>query len=83
MVGSGRPMSRAVTTACTPGRPRALSRVDRHDPAVRDGAAQDRRVPLPGAVEIGDELAAAAQKAQILDPFDSGCRYRCSSCALG
>ena len=39
-------------------------------PAVRDGTAQDRGVEHAIEVEVIDELAAAAQQAQILDAFD-------------
>ena len=46
------------------------ARVDRDDAPMGDGTAHDRRVPLPGAREIVDELPAPAQEAQILDPFD-------------
>ena len=45
-------------------------RVHVQDPAVRDGTAQDRGVEHAIEVEIIDELAAAAQQAQILDAFD-------------
>ena len=44
--------------------------VDGGDEAVRDGAAQDGRMQHALALQIADELAAAAQKAQILDPLD-------------
>jgi hypothetical protein len=38
--------------------------------AVRNGAAQDGRMQHALALQIADELAAAAQKAWILDPLD-------------
>ncbi len=44
--------------------------VDCGDEAVRDGAAQDGRMQHALALQIADKLAAAAQKAQILDPLD-------------
>jgi hypothetical protein len=44
--------------------------VDGGDEAVRNGAAQDRRMQHALALQIADELAAAAQKAWILDPLD-------------
>jgi len=37
---------------------------------VRNWAAQDGRMQHSHALQIADELAAAAQKAQILDPLD-------------
>jgi hypothetical protein len=49
--------------------------VDGGDEAVRNGAAQDGRMQHGRmqhalALQIADELAAAALKAQILDPLD-------------
>ena len=64
------PMSAAVMTAWTPGRARAAAVVDAADAPVRDGAAQDHRVQKIVASEVVDELAASAQEAKILDPFD-------------
>ena len=52
-------------------RPRQCrARIDRADASMRDRAAQDHRVQKMFAHEVVDELAAAAQKAQILDAFD-------------
>jgi len=45
-------------------------RVQGSDEAVRNGAAQDGRMQHVLALQITDELAAAAQKARILDPLD-------------
>ena len=44
--------------------------VDGGDAAVRDRAAQDGRMQHALALQIADELAAAAQKPRILDPLD-------------
>jgi hypothetical protein len=44
--------------------------LDAADAAVRDRAAQDCGVQHAGAHEIADIFAAAAQKAQVLDPLD-------------
>jgi len=44
--------------------------VDISDETVRSGAAQERCVQHVLALQIADELAAAAQKAWILDPLD-------------
>ena len=43
---------------------------DAADAPVRDRAAQDHRVEKIVASEVVDELAASAQEAKILDPFD-------------
>ena len=63
-------MSAAVMTACTPGRLQRRRRIDRADAAVRDRAAQDRGVQRVRARHVVDELAAAAQEAQVLQPLD-------------
>ena len=70
MGGTPPPISAAVMTARTPGSASAARRIDAADAAVRDGAAQDRRIQHAVALEIVDILAAAAQKPQILDPLD-------------
>ena len=44
--------------------------LDAADASVRNGAAQDRGVQKIIAGEVVDELAAAAQEAKVLDPFD-------------
>ena len=44
--------------------------LDAADAPVRDRAAQDHRVQKIIASEVVDELAASAQEAKILDPFD-------------
>ena len=44
--------------------------VEAANPAMRDRAAQDRRMQHAVAHEIADKFDAAAQKAQILDPLD-------------
>ena len=45
-------------------------RVEAANAAMRDRAAQDRRMQHALAPQIADKFAAAAQKAQILDPLD-------------
>jgi len=47
-----------------------LAGVDALDSAVREGAADKRRVPLAGAGEIVEIATAPAQEAQILHAFD-------------
>ena len=70
MAGSGRPISCAVTTACTPGEvSAALVSIAVIRPCAI-GTAQNRCMKLAGAVEVGDELAAPAEKAQVFDAFD-------------
>jgi hypothetical protein len=44
--------------------------IDGGDESVRNRAAQDGRMQHAFALQIADELAAAAQKAWILDPLD-------------
>jgi len=44
--------------------------VDGGHKTVRNGAAQDGRMQHVLALQIADELTAAAQKAEILDPLD-------------
>jgi hypothetical protein len=45
-------------------------RIDAANPAMGDGAAQDRRMQHGLAPEIAYKFAAAAQKAKVLDPLD-------------
>ena len=70
MVGTGSPISAAVMTVATPGSARAAVVSSAHDPAVRDGTAQDRGVEHAIEVQIIDELAAATQQAKILDALN-------------
>ena len=63
-------MSAAVMTACTPGRASAAAVSIDADAAVRDRAAQDHGVQQHRPRQVVDELAAAAQEAQVLDPLD-------------
>ena len=63
-------MSVAVMTARTPGMASAALASTAANAAMRDRAAQDGRMQHALAPQIADELAAAAQKAQILDPLD-------------
>ena len=44
--------------------------IDAANAAVRDGAAQDRRMEHAVAGKIVDKFTAAAQKAQVLQPLD-------------
>jgi hypothetical protein len=64
------PMSFAVMTARTPRYRKRGAGIDRGDEAVRNRAAQDGRMQHALAPQIANELAAAAQKAWILDPLD-------------
>ena len=57
-------------TARTPGTASAPVASMAANAAVCDGAAQDRGVQHSVALQIADELAAAAQKTQIFDPLD-------------
>ncbi len=71
-------------TARTPSYRKRGGGVAGDDAAMRDGAAQDRRVQHALALQIADELAAAAQKAQILDPLDRAADIGLSrSCLVG
>ncbi len=70
MVGTATPRSAAVIDGAHAGPGERRARVDRADAAVRDRAAQDRRVQQIGAREIVDELPAPAQETRILEPLD-------------
>ena len=76
-------MSAAVMTACTPGRASAARRVDRADAAVRDRAAQDHGMQRVRARHIVDELAAAAQEAQVLQALDRAADQPVAGAGLG
>jgi hypothetical protein len=52
--------------------------IDPADNPVRNLAAQKRRVPLPGPLEIGDISPLPAQEAAIFDPL-----YRASDVDIG